>query len=95
MAAKELGMKEVPVSIMEDLSEAEVKYLRIKDNRASEQSDWDYEAYQTEQAELRDMDYDVADLEYDIDIDYGTEVSADDVAEDDFDETADTNEHNV
>lgn len=66
MAAKELGMKEVPVSVMDDLTEAEVKYLRIKDNRASEQSDWDYEAYQTELAELRDMDYDVADLEYEV-----------------------------
>ena len=66
MAAKELGMKEVPVSVMDDLTEAEVKYLRIKDNRAGEQSDWDYEAYQTELDELRAMDFDVGDIELDV-----------------------------
>jgi len=84
MAAKELGMKEVPVSIMDDLTEAEVKYLRIKDNRAGEQSDWDYEAYRAELDELRAMDYDVSDIEYDVpDEDYDEPVE---VREDEFDE---------
>lgn len=93
MAAKELGMKEVPVSVMDDLTEAEVKYLRIKDNRAGEQSDWDYEAYRAELDELRAMDYDVSDIEYDVpDEDYDEPVE---VREDEFDEEEDVNEHGV
>jgi len=64
MAAKELGMKEVPVIIMDDLTEAEAKYLRIKDNRASDQSTWDEEAYLKELEELREMDFDVSDIEF-------------------------------
>lgn len=66
MAAKELGMKEVPVTVMDDLTEAEVKYLRIKDNRASEQSTWDDDAYLKELDELREMDFDVGDIEMDV-----------------------------
>ena len=95
LAAKELGMDEVPVSVMDDLTEAEVKYLRIKDNRASEQSDWDYDAYLKELDELREMDFDVGDIEMDvgtIDLDEGEPVQ---VEEDDFDEEQDVNEHGV
>lgn len=62
LAAKKLGMRDVPVSIMSDLSEAEVKYLRIKDNRASDSSAWIEELLQTEIMELHDMDFDVSDL---------------------------------
>lgn len=65
MAAKELGMKEIPVTVISDLSEAEIKYLRIKDNRASDQSSWDEEAYLKEIEELRDMDFDTSDIEFD------------------------------
>lgn len=94
MAAKELGMREVPVSVMDDLTDAEVKYLRIKDNRASEQSDWDYQAYQAELDELREMDYDVSDIEYDLDVEtFDSEPI--EVSEDDFDEEEDVNEHGV
>lgn len=66
MAAKELGMKEIPVTVISDLSEAEIKYLRIKDNRASDQSSWDEEAYLKEIDELRDMHFDISDIDLDI-----------------------------
>lgn len=95
MAAKELGMKEVPVTVMDDLTEAEVKYLRIKDNRASEQSTWDDDAYLKELDELREMDFDVGDIEMDVGmIDLGDEGPVQ-VEEDDFDEEQDVNEHGV
>lgn len=95
MAAKELGMKEVPVTVMDDLTEAEVKYLRIKDNRASEQSTWDDDAYLKELDELREMDFDVGDIEMDVGtIDLGDEEPVQ-VEEDDFDEEQDVNEHGV
>ena len=63
LAVLELGMKEVPVTVMDDLTEAEVKYLRIKDNRASEQSTWDEKAYLMELDALRELDFDVSDIE--------------------------------
>lgn len=40
-AAKALGMKEVPVEIADDLTEDQVKALRLVDNKTSELSDWD------------------------------------------------------
>lgn len=42
MAAIELGLKQVPVIIRDDLSEEEVKAKRIADNKLNE-SDWDNE----------------------------------------------------
>lgn len=74
MAAKELGYKEVPVIVMDDLTEAEAKYLRIKDNRASDQSTWDEEAYLKELDELRSMDFDVSDIEFE-----GAEIITDEL----------------
>lgn len=62
LAAKELGIKSLPVIFMDDLSEAETKYLRIKDNRASDQSSWDEEAYLREIEELRASSLDISDL---------------------------------
>lgn len=63
LAVLELGMKEVPVTVMDDLTEAEAKYLRIKDNRTSEQSTWDEKAYLIELDALRELDFDVSDIE--------------------------------
>ena len=39
-AAKKLKLKEVPVIVADDLSEQQVKALRIADNKTSELSDW-------------------------------------------------------
>lgn len=82
LSALQLGMKEVPVTIMDDLTEAEVKYLRIKDNKAFEGSEWDYEAYARELDELKDLDFDTSDIEFETDLEdeihdegYGEEFS--------------------
>jgi ParB-like chromosome segregation protein Spo0J len=40
-AAKHLGMKEVPVVLCDDLSEADIKALRISINRMGELAEWD------------------------------------------------------
>jgi len=42
LAAKKLGMEEVPCVVRDDLTESQVKALRIADNRVSE-SEWDIE----------------------------------------------------
>jgi ParB-like chromosome segregation protein Spo0J len=47
-AAKRLGMTEVPVVLCDDLSEAEIKALRISINRMAELAEWDEELLMTE-----------------------------------------------
>lgn len=43
LAAKELGMKQIPVIILEDLTDEEAEAIRILDNRIAEDSEWNYE----------------------------------------------------
>jgi ParB-like chromosome segregation protein Spo0J len=47
-AAKRLGMTEVPVVLCDDLSEAEIKALRISINRMAELAEWDEELLMAE-----------------------------------------------
>ena len=69
-AAKHLGMEEVPVVLCDDLSEADIKALRISINRMAELADWDSELLSAEleglAAEgftLEDVGFDAAALE--------------------------------
>ena len=52
VAAKELGLKKVPVIVRRDLSEREARELRIIDNRIADLSDWDTELLRTEIMDL-------------------------------------------
>lgn len=54
-AAKKLGLKEVPVIRVEDLTERQIKAFRIADNKTVEFADWDMELLQLELEELEDM----------------------------------------
>lgn len=51
LAAKKLNMKEVPCVCVEDLTEEQVKALRIVDNKSNE-SPWDFDFLSDELAEL-------------------------------------------
>lgn len=51
LAAKKLGMKQVPVVVADELTEDEVRELRIADNKTNE-SPWDFEMLETDMAEL-------------------------------------------
>ena len=51
LAAKKLGLKEVPCVCVEDLTEEQVKALRIVDNKSNE-SEWDFDILPDELAEL-------------------------------------------
>lgn len=57
-AAQKLGMKELPVIKRDDLTDAQVKGLRIADNKVAE-SEWDYEALAVEFDELDFEDFDL------------------------------------
>ena len=57
IAAKQLKMKEVPCVCVEDLTEEQVKALRIVDNKSNE-SPWDLDILGEELAELDLSDFD-------------------------------------
>jgi len=57
-AAKKLKLEKIPVIIRNDLTPAQVKALRIADNRVAESS-WDMEALQVELESLKEMKFDL------------------------------------
>ena len=52
LAARKLGLLEVPVHVAADLSEAQCRAYRITDNRAGEEARWDDELLKLEISEL-------------------------------------------
>lgn len=85
-AAKKLGLKEVPVIVADDLTEAEVKAFRLADNKVAEIAEWDQGLLGLELAELGDLDLDfeMGDFGFELeDLDLGDE---DEIIEDEYDE---------
>jgi len=80
LAAKMLGLKEVPVIVADDLTPAQVRAFRIADNKVAE-SDWDLEALAAELAQLKEIDYDLKLTGFD---DEEIQSLIDDLAIDDF-----------
>lgn len=60
MAAKKMGMTEVPCLFVEDLTEAQKRAYIIADNKLALDAGWDEELLQFELAELQDMDFDIS-----------------------------------
>jgi hypothetical protein len=54
LAARHLGLAEVPVIVLDHLSEAQRRALVIADNRIAENAGWDEQLLRTELATLRD-----------------------------------------
>ena len=57
LAAKSIGMKDIPAIIADDLSEEEVKQYRLVDNKVAELSTWDFGLLEEE---LADIDIDMS-----------------------------------
>jgi site-specific DNA-methyltransferase (adenine-specific) len=55
LAAKKLGLAEVPVIRADDLTETQVKALRIADNKTAELAEWDTEMLALELEEIGDL----------------------------------------
>ena len=79
LAAKQLKMKEVPCVCVEDLTDEQVKALRIVDNKSNE-SEWDFDILPDELAEL-----DLSDFDFDFCIE-DEEEETEIVEDDDLDE---------
>lgn len=56
LAALQLGLKEVPVIIGDDLTDAQVKAFRLADNRVAELAVWDEDLLKQEMAKAIDID---------------------------------------
>ena len=80
-AAKALGMKDVPCVCVDDLTEEQVKALRIVDNKSNE-SDWDLDLLKDE---LPELDLSAFDFDFGIDDDEETEIVEDEAPEVDED----------
>lgn len=63
LAAKKLGLDAVPVVRADDLTEAQIKALRLADNKTNE-SEWDFLSLEAELAEL-ELDFDMSDFGFD------------------------------
>ena len=73
-AAKQLGMKEVPTIVADDLNEEQIKAYRIADNKVSELAEWDFCKLDDELQEILNIDmsefgfdtetFDIGDNEY-------------------------------
>jgi hypothetical protein len=59
LAAKRLGLPEVPVIVLDHLNEAQRRALVIADNRLAENAGWDEAMLRAELAALREEDFDL------------------------------------
>ena len=59
-AAIQLGLNEVPVIWADDLTDEQVKGLRIMDNKSTEYADWDFYKLKLEFTELNKLDFDLS-----------------------------------
>jgi len=74
-AAIQLGLKEVPCIIADDLNENQIKAFRLVDNKVGEFSKWDdellgLEMFSINEIDLKDFGFDIYD-EADFDTDFG------------------------
>lgn len=60
LAAKKLGLDKVPCTRADDLTEAQIKALRLADNKTNE-SEWSFDELESELAELT-LDFDMSDF---------------------------------
>ena len=65
LAAKSLGMTEVPCVVAEDLTPEQVRAFRIADNKTAEIAEWDYELLPVELRELQTDGFDLSLLGFD------------------------------
>jgi DNA modification methylase len=59
-AALSLGLKEVPVVLADDLTEAQIKGFRVSVNRMAELAEWDMTLLRAELIDLADLNFDLA-----------------------------------
>ena len=66
-AAQKLRLTEVPVHMASGLSAEQIRAYRIADNKSSELAEWDFDLLPVELAALKDANYDIGLLGFDVD----------------------------
>jgi ParB-like chromosome segregation protein Spo0J len=66
-AARQLGLKQVPVHVATDLSAAQIKAYRIADNKTGELAEWDHDRLVAELAELEQQAFNLEPLGFSAD----------------------------
>jgi ParB-like chromosome segregation protein Spo0J len=61
-ASKELGIKDIPCIVADDLTEEQVKAFRLADNKVAEKSLWDYTKLDKELDSILDIDMSIFDF---------------------------------
>ena len=79
-ACKELGMKEIPCVIADDLTEEQIKAFRIADNKVGEIAFWDNDVLAEE---LKGLDFDMTDFGFG---DFELNILTGDYEPDDYDD---------
>lgn len=75
LAAKKLGLEEIPCVVADDLTDEQIKAFRLADNKLSELSGWDWDKLDIE---LEELDFDMADFGFNIDFDEKEELDIND-----------------
>ena len=83
-AAKKLGLERVPVIVLDDLTDEEIKAYRLADNKTGELADWNIELLNDELQDLSLTDIDMSDFGFDLD---DVEASEIDVTDKDLSDT--------
>jgi len=65
-AGKSLGLTEIPVHVARDLTPAQIRGLRLADNRTNQESSWDEDLLALEIAELGGLDFDLSLTGFDV-----------------------------
>lgn len=65
-AGRFLGLKSVPVHVARDLTPAQIRGLRLADNRTNQEATWDEDLLALELAELSDLEFDLALTAFDV-----------------------------
>ena len=68
-ASKLLGLEKVPVIIADDLTDEQIKAFRLADNKTGEIADWNESLLIKELEELDDLDYDMGQFGFELDLD--------------------------
>lgn len=65
-AARQAGLKQVPVHIAADLTPEQIRGLRLADNRTHDEAEWDTELLTREFGELKALDFELTQTGFDL-----------------------------
>lgn len=74
-AAQKLGLKQVPVVLADEWTEAQVKAFRLAVNRSAEWAEWDDELLKLELDDLKLEDFDLEMIGFDAELEKETETT--------------------